>query len=217
MALIKCADCGREVSDAASTCLGCGRPIAAAVPRKRRRLPRWSKWLLTLGMLIGALCGAAYVFRNELMPVPACVDPDVLRVAEQLVKERVSASNQRLLDGREQRFDPLTEMRHCSGRTVIGSRSVSVEYFVQWADRLEGTFLVNVTVAFDAFEAVAGEKLKADAIDQYNIARRSGSRMDRCVGASNVALWHLQAKDQRGYEQWKRIEKEDCRAAGVPQ
>lgn len=28
MALIKCPDCGKEVSDAASACIHCGRPIA---------------------------------------------------------------------------------------------------------------------------------------------------------------------------------------------
>ncbi len=31
MALIKCPDCGRDVSDLAPACLGCGRPIAGAV------------------------------------------------------------------------------------------------------------------------------------------------------------------------------------------
>lgn len=30
MALIKCPDCGREVSDAAPTCPGCGRPMNAS-------------------------------------------------------------------------------------------------------------------------------------------------------------------------------------------
>lgn len=30
MALIKCVDCGRDVSDAAPACPGCGRPIGAA-------------------------------------------------------------------------------------------------------------------------------------------------------------------------------------------
>ena len=30
MALIKCPDCGGDVSDAAATCIHCGRPIAAS-------------------------------------------------------------------------------------------------------------------------------------------------------------------------------------------
>jgi len=30
MALIECPDCGKQVSDAAPTCVGCGRPLRAA-------------------------------------------------------------------------------------------------------------------------------------------------------------------------------------------
>lgn len=29
MALIECPDCGRQVSDSAATCIGCGRPLHA--------------------------------------------------------------------------------------------------------------------------------------------------------------------------------------------
>lgn len=31
MALIKCGECGREVSDKAAACVGCGAPLGAAV------------------------------------------------------------------------------------------------------------------------------------------------------------------------------------------
>lgn len=34
MALIKCVDCGREISDAAPTCLGCGRSSEEALAAK---------------------------------------------------------------------------------------------------------------------------------------------------------------------------------------
>src|SRR5262245_40765933 len=30
MALVKCPDCGRDISDAANSCIGCGRPMTAA-------------------------------------------------------------------------------------------------------------------------------------------------------------------------------------------
>ncbi len=48
MALIKCPDCGREVSAQAPTCMGCGRPIAVT-PKARPAHPsdetgrRWRK------------------------------------------------------------------------------------------------------------------------------------------------------------------------------
>lgn len=45
MALIKCPDCGKEVSDASATCVGCGRPIGKA---KRSR-----KGEATLSVLLG--------------------------------------------------------------------------------------------------------------------------------------------------------------------
>jgi predicted benzoate:H+ symporter BenE len=32
MALIECPDCKRQISDAATACLGCGRPVAVAPP-----------------------------------------------------------------------------------------------------------------------------------------------------------------------------------------
>lgn len=32
MALIPCPDCGREISDAAPSCLGCGRPMHSLAP-----------------------------------------------------------------------------------------------------------------------------------------------------------------------------------------
>ena len=39
MALMKCPDCGRDVSDQAPTCPNCGRPIAAAQPGKQAPAP----------------------------------------------------------------------------------------------------------------------------------------------------------------------------------
>jgi len=39
MALIKCHECGREISDSASSCPGCGAPIGSVVPKKGDRIP----------------------------------------------------------------------------------------------------------------------------------------------------------------------------------
>ncbi len=60
-------------------------------------------------------------------------------------------------------------------------------------------------------------KVATDAVDQYNIAARNGSAMDRCVQAGIVAAAYLQAKDEAKYSQWKETEKADCEAAGVPE
>ena len=60
-------------------------------------------------------------------------------------------------------------------------------------------------------------KVAADAVDQYNIAKRSGNAMDAYVHAGLVSAAYLQAKDEANYNKWKEIEKEDARAAGMPE
>lgn len=67
MALIKCAECGKEVSDKAEACPGCGAPISGATsspvslnPTSHANVTRTgAKWegmgfiLIILGMLVG--------------------------------------------------------------------------------------------------------------------------------------------------------------------
>jgi len=55
-----------------------------------------------------------------------------------------------------------------------------------------------------------------DSVKQYEIAKTSGSAVDRCVHAGMVAAAYLQAKDDANYKIWKHTESLDCDAAGVP-
>jgi len=61
------------------------------------------------------------------------------------------------------------------------------------------------------------DKVANDAVDQYKIAARSGSSMDRCVQAGMVTAAFLQAKNETQYSSWKRVEHKDCNEAGIPQ
>jgi hypothetical protein len=61
------------------------------------------------------------------------------------------------------------------------------------------------------------QKVASDAVDQYNIAKRNGTKIDACVQAGLVTAAYLQAKDETSYQQWKAIQNADCAAAGVPQ
>lgn len=65
-------------------------------------------------------------------------------------------------------------------------------------------------ITHDAYRSVID-----DSIDQYNIAKRSGSKMDACVQAGFVSAAYLQAKDEDGYKHWKDVEKADCKRAGL--
>ena len=60
-------------------------------------------------------------------------------------------------------------------------------------------------------------QVAADAVNQYNIAKRQGDAMQICVQAGFVSAAYLQAKDEQNYQAWKRTEATDCKRAGVPQ
>lgn len=59
-------------------------------------------------------------------------------------------------------------------------------------------------------------QVAGDMIEQYNIAARNGTAVDRCVHAGIVAAAFLQANDEANYARWKSREEADCAAAGVP-
>lgn len=60
MALIKCGDCGRDVSSSATSCPGCGRPIATGIVEKDAADRSQSRWMKTVGfiLVLGGLGGA---------------------------------------------------------------------------------------------------------------------------------------------------------------
>jgi hypothetical protein len=56
----------------------------------------------------------------------------------------------------------------------------------------------------------------ADSIEQYEITKRGGDKIDICVHAGLIVAAYLQAKDEINYQKWKRIQKADCDTAGMP-
>ena len=84
-------------------------------------------------------------------------------------------------------------------------------------------FVCVCTLGCDAiFNSMAESELSRieiqvaeDMTEQYNIAKRSGDKMQICVQAGLVASAYLQAKDESKYNQWQRTKKRDCKAAGL--
>jgi predicted component of type VI protein secretion system len=60
------------------------------------------------------------------------------------------------------------------------------------------------------------DKVAKDSVAQYEIAKRGGDVMQTCVQAMGVSAAYLQAKNEPKYNEWKAIEKADCKAAGMP-
>jgi hypothetical protein len=58
-------------------------------------------------------------------------------------------------------------------------------------------------------------QVAGDAVDQYQIAAKSGTDMDKCVQAGFVVASFLQAKDDSSYAKWQTVQAKDCAAAGV--
>lgn len=59
------------------------------------------------------------------------------------------------------------------------------------------------------------DKVSSDMVAQYDIAKKQGDPMQTCVQAGMVSAAYLQAKDEAKYNEWKAIEKTDCKAAGI--
>ena len=59
------------------------------------------------------------------------------------------------------------------------------------------------------------DKVSSDMVAQYDIAKKQGDAMQTCVQAAMVSAAYLQAKDEAKYNEWKAIEKTDCKAAGI--
>ena len=94
MALIKCPDCGREVSDLAPACPNCGRPIARGVEKRpgAKHRPRWAAPTVALGLLL--LTVGVGVFYRE--PIRAWI---VGRPPASPAQELTAAQVIRVIDG----------------------------------------------------------------------------------------------------------------------
>lgn len=58
-------------------------------------------------------------------------------------------------------------------------------------------------------------QVAADAVAQYQIAKRNGDATQACVQAGLVVAAYLQAHDEPSYVKWRAVEAADCKAAGL--
>ncbi|WP_168397144.1 hypothetical protein [Acinetobacter indicus] len=54
------------------------------------------------------------------------------------------------------------------------------------------------------------EEVVNDTIIEYEISKKHGDLVDICSAAGLVAIAQLQAQNEDGYKEWKRIEKIEC-------
>lgn len=58
-------------------------------------------------------------------------------------------------------------------------------------------------------------KVASDFEKQYEIAKRSGNKMDAYIQAGLTAAAYLQANDEESYNKWKKIEAEEAKNNGM--
>ncbi len=68
----------------------------------------------------------------------------------------------------------------------------------------------------DAIQKDMQEDIAKDLIEQYEIAKRQGNKMDTCTHAGAVAMTYLSAKDEANYAKWTATQNAECTAAGLP-
>ena len=75
--------------------------------------------------------------------------------------------------------------------------------------------LVGCDAATDMQMDKVHNKVADDMVAQYEIAKKQGDAMQTCVQAGMVSAAYLQAQDEAKYNEWKAIEKTDCKVAGI--
>lgn len=86
-----------------------------------------------------------------------------------------------------------------------------------------GAFFVSLIIVFifiAVFSSMQMSCIKTqvgnDMIEQYNLARKGGDKIEICVHAGLVVAAMNQAHDEEGYLKWKQIQRSDCGNAGMP-
>lgn len=179
-------------------------------------------------------------FAQKAMPslmdkaLPSCDSPDTQKVVQQLINDlpQVKAVGARFVALKtvsEQAFNKAEELRACGGTLVSTLGEDTLQYSVSWHDKSRKIIAVKAQIV-DAkrVEEVADnraqkaessieQQVAADAVQQLEIARKHGSPLEICIQAKLVSTAYLQAKDETNYAQSKVIERQLCRAAGMPE
>lgn len=74
--------------------------------------------------------------------------------------------------------------------------------------------IVKTETVADSLSDIYGQVV-SDQIKQYEIAKRQGDPVQICVQAGLVCAAYLQAKEEYKYQNWKKIEAEDCKRVGL--
>lgn len=236
--LINCADCNRKISINADVCPSCGSPVQNQPNIQKQRVKQekyavrkakdtvvYNYIAAVLFIILGSF-GFDYSLFGALLIMLGGVL--ILPIIKRLIIEKKPMINRMLLS-------VVSGVLIISGFVVINSAmNESRENYLQenpeeaariQKEQVEAESERQIAKAEAAAEARKNPtrygmdkiyyQVVQDTIDQYNIAKNQGDAMQICVQAGLVSAAYLQAKNQEKYNEWKSIEKADCRAAGL--
>ena len=77
------------------------------------------------------------------------------------------------------------------------------------------SIVIMIWLFWSLFGGGIEKKVVSDMTEQYNIAKKGNDSIQICVQAGLVASAYLQAHNETKYQEWKEIEKNDCKKAGI--
>jgi hypothetical protein len=158
-----------------------------------------------------AVAAAFFFLRDQVMPIPACVEPGVLDTVASLISGQLGTAAQ-VVGARETGMIEQGEARACDCQVLFNGRKRDASYTVRWKNRLTTEYWVEASV----LELSVEQQVVEQAVEQYRIAKQRGTPTEICVQAMSVVAAQLQARDSVAYGRWQETKDRDCKAAGVP-
>lgn len=236
--LINCEDCNRKISINADVCPSCGSPVQNQPKIQKQRIKQEKSavrkaqdavvynYIAAVAFLIlGFLLLDDSVFGALLIVLGGVL---ILPIIKRLIIEKKPMISRMLLN-------VVSGVLIIAGVLVVNSamnesRDAYLQEHPEEAARIQKEQVeAEAARQLEKAEAAAEAKknptrhgmdkiyyqVAQDTVDQYNIAKKQGDAMQICVQAGLVSAAYLQAKNQEKYDEWKSIEKADCRAAGL--
>jgi hypothetical protein len=76
-----------------------------------------------------------------------------------------------------------------------------------------GYLVVASVVCLSGCQKQMTAGIAEDQIGSYEMAKRSGDKMQVCAQAQLIEQIYLQAKDETNYQKWQQVSKADCKVA----
>ena len=149
--------------------------------------------------------------------LPACDQKETIQLVEKIINDlpaakSVNAHFVSLKNIKEQGFNKEKELRSCAANLISTKGENLLQYSIKWIDENKSQYWVEAQVQSNS----VSDEVATDFEEQYHMARKNGAgAVDLCVQAGLVSAGFLQAHDEENYAKWKKIEKQDCHAAGI--